>query len=135
MKADCRIECGHNAGNCGATEKAFLEGSRPGGGRDPGDLAVGRRSTIPGSGFEYGSDRGGPSFGVDYSTVFLGATESLGRDESGGGMVRFFGSWELAGGESHTGTLVWKVEHRHGYTDSGSLTSTGGIDSRREGGL
>ena len=31
-------------------------------------------------------------------------------------MVRFYGSWDAIGRESgNTGTLVWKVEHRHDY--------------------
>jgi porin len=31
-------------------------------------------------------------------------------------MIRFYGSWDLAGRESgNTGTLLWKVEHRHRY--------------------
>jgi len=33
-------------------------------------------------------------------------------------MIRFFGSWDLVGrGTKNTGAFVWKVEHRHGYTD------------------
>jgi porin len=33
-------------------------------------------------------------------------------------MVRFFGSWDLVGRESgNTGALVWKIEHRHKYSD------------------
>jgi porin len=33
-------------------------------------------------------------------------------------MVRFFGSWELLGRDSdQSGGLVWKIEHRHRYTD------------------
>jgi porin len=58
------------------------------------------------------------SFSVDYSAVGLGASESPGEDSSAGGMIRFFGAWDLVGrGTKNTGTFVWKVEHRHGYTD------------------
>lgn len=59
----------------------------------------------------------GFGFGLDYSTVFFGADESLGEDQAAAGMVRFFGSWDLVGRESgNAGGLVYKVEHRHSYT-------------------
>lgn len=60
----------------------------------------------------------GFGFGLDYTSLYFKGTESVGVDESGSGNLRLFGSWELVGRESgHTGALVWKVEHRHGYTD------------------
>jgi porin len=59
----------------------------------------------------------GFSFGVDYTAVYLGATESVGEDEAASGMVRLFGAWEFVGrGSSNAGALVYKVEHRHKYT-------------------
>ena len=61
------------------------------------------------------------SMGVDYSTVFLGATNVLpdSDDSAAGGMLRFYGSWNPIGiGTKETGGLVWKVEHRHSYTDT-----------------
>ncbi len=58
------------------------------------------------------------SFSIDYSAVYLGASESPGDDRASSGMVRFFGSWDLVGrGTKNTGAFVWKVEHRHAYTD------------------
>ncbi len=58
----------------------------------------------------------GISFSIDYSAVLLtgdGAT----RDNSSGGMVRFYGAWDLVNrGKTDTGAFIWKVEHRHGYT-------------------
>ncbi len=61
----------------------------------------------------------GLSLGVDYTGVYLGANESLGDDSASGGMIRFFGSWDLVGrGTKNTGAFVWKVEHRHAYGDS-----------------
>ncbi len=64
------------------------------------------------------TEKHGFSFGLDYSAVGLGANESLGDDRSSGGMVRFFGAWDLVGrGTKNTGAFVWKVEHRHAYTD------------------
>jgi porin len=64
------------------------------------------------------TEKHGFSFSVDYSAAFLGANESPGDDRASSGMVRFFGSWDLVGlGTKNTGTFVWKVEHRHAYTD------------------
>jgi len=60
----------------------------------------------------------GLSFSVDYSAVYLGADEGRNEDNTAGGMVRFFGASELTGrGTKTTGAFVWKVEHRHAYTD------------------
>jgi porin len=60
----------------------------------------------------------GFSVGLDYSSVFLGASTSPGEDSAASGMVRLYGSWELVGRESgNPGAFVYKVEHRHAYTD------------------
>ena len=60
----------------------------------------------------------GFSFEIDYTAVWLGADSSLGDDEAAGGIVRIFGSWNLTGrGNPNNGALVWKVEHRHAFTD------------------
>ncbi len=60
----------------------------------------------------------GLSFGLDYSALYLHATESVGKKTGSSGMVRFFGSWDLAGrGTKNTGAFIWKVEHRHRYTE------------------
>ncbi len=61
------------------------------------------------------------SMGLDYSSVFLGANNVLpgSDDNAGSGMVRFYGSWNPIGvGTTEVGGLVWKVEHRHSYTDT-----------------
>jgi porin len=64
------------------------------------------------------TDEHGFSFSVDYSAVYLGASESPDHDRASSGMIRFFGSWDLVGrGTKNTGAFVWKVEHRHAYTD------------------
>lgn len=63
----------------------------------------------------------GVSLAIDYSAVALGASDVLpdADDDASGGMVRFYGSWEaLNRGKSNSGSLVWKVEHRHAYTDT-----------------
>ena len=63
-------------------------------------------------------EKHGYSFSVDYSVVGLGASESPGEDSSAGGMIRFLGSWDLVGrGTKNTGAFIWKIEHRHSYTD------------------
>jgi len=79
------------------------------------------RPTVFESWFEWKdglTEKHGFSFSVDYSAAFLGANESPGDDRASSGMVRFFGSWDLVGrGTKNTGAFVWKVEHRHSYTD------------------
>lgn len=58
----------------------------------------------------------GVSFGIDYSMLGLAASDSPGASSASSGLVRFFGSWDLVGrGTTHSGALVWKVEHRHRY--------------------
>jgi porin len=62
----------------------------------------------------------GFSIGVDYSAVGLFSSEkgASGDDNASSGMVRLFGSWDLVGrGTKNTGALVYKIEHRHSYTD------------------
>jgi porin len=62
----------------------------------------------------------GFSIGIDYTAVGLSSSEKGGSDEdnTGSGMVRIFGSWDLVGrGTKNTGALVYKLEHRHSYTD------------------
>ena len=67
---------------------------------------------------------------VDYTAAILGSSNTLGKDDVfAGGAVRFFGRWDLIGRESgNTGTFVWKIEHRHKYTDippSGTASQIG----------
>ncbi len=62
----------------------------------------------------------GFSIGIDYSAVGLFSSEkgASGEDNASSGMVRLFGSWDLIGrGTKNTGALVYKIEHRHSYTD------------------
>lgn len=62
----------------------------------------------------------GVSLGVDYSGVYLKSNSdgASGEDIGSGGMIRFYGSWELLNrGEKNSGSLVWKVEHRHDYSE------------------
>ena len=62
----------------------------------------------------------GFSIGVDYTALSLTSSKkgASGDDNAASGMVRVFGSWDLVGrGTKNTGALVYKIEHRHSYTD------------------
>lgn len=62
----------------------------------------------------------GFSFGLDYTSLYLQSNRRgvSGEDLAASGIVRLFGSLELVGrGTQNTGSLVWKAEHRHSYTD------------------
>ncbi|MDA9982519.1 carbohydrate porin [Gammaproteobacteria bacterium] len=75
-------------------------------------------------------EKHGFDYSVDYSATVMGATNTLNEEDSfAGGVVRFFGQWDLVGRDSgNTGSFVWKVENRHKYTDippSGVKTEIG----------
>ena len=62
-------------------------------------------------------ERTGLGFGIDYSALYLGATESPREDEASGGVARFYGSWELVGRKSgNPGAFVFRIEQRHRYS-------------------
>jgi porin len=82
------------------------------------------------------AENNGFSFGTGYTANYFSGSASLpGRDDySSGGMLRLFGNWELFGrGGDNTGTLSFKLDHRHSYTDIVpnlySLDSLGYVDS------
>ena len=56
---------------------------------------------------------------LDYNATGIKATNTLHDDDTfAGGVIRFFGQWDLSGRESgNPGSLIWKIENRHGYTD------------------
>jgi len=58
----------------------------------------------------------GIDIAIDYSAVAFNISDTLvGADDSAsGGMLRFYGSWKA----TDNGSLIWKVEHRHSYTDT-----------------
>ena len=61
-------------------------------------------------------ENNGLGFGSDYSFAYLKASDSPGEDDALGGMYRLFGTWEaFSDGKGNSGTLIWKVEHRHAY--------------------
>lgn len=64
------------------------------------------------------AEKTGFNWSLDYSAFFAGVSDSPGEDSAGSGMVRFFGFWDLVDrGGKNKGSLNWKVEHRHKYTD------------------
>jgi porin len=75
-------------------------------------------------------EKHGLSFTLDYTAGLVGATNTLNDEDTFvGGVVRFFGSWDLVGRESgNTGSFIWKVKNRHKYTDippSGTASQIG----------
>lgn len=63
-------------------------------------------------------EKTGLTFAVDYNSVYMSSTSDLGEGNGGSGVFRFYGSWDVLGKESgNTGSFVYKVEHRHAYTD------------------
>ncbi len=62
---------------------------------------------------DYGFD-----IGIDYHAVGFYATQSPGKQSSASGVLRLFGEWQMLGkGTNDSGSLVFKIEHRHAYTD------------------
>ncbi len=61
----------------------------------------------------------GLNFSSDYTMGLVGASNTLREEDSfAGGAARFYGTWDLTGRESgNTGSFVFKIEHRHKYTD------------------
>jgi len=61
----------------------------------------------------------GFQFGVNYNTLFMGASSSLtGNDNASGGVLEINGSWTLLGrGRPNTGVLGFRLESRHKFTD------------------
>ena len=60
----------------------------------------------------------GFSFGADYTAVGFAATSSPGDDTSASAIARLYGTWDLLNrGTKNTGSIEFKVEDRHSYTD------------------
>ena len=58
----------------------------------------------------------GLSFGSDYISAYMTASDGLGEDSAFSGAFRFYGYWEATSdGKGNSGALIWKVEHRHAY--------------------
>ena len=64
------------------------------------------------------AERTGFNWSLDYSALFMGVSGSPGEDSASGGMVRFFGFWDLVNrGTPNKGSLNWKVENLHRYSE------------------
>ncbi|PMM52705.1 porin [Vibrio lentus] len=60
----------------------------------------------------------GFTFGADYFALGLTSGDGVGGDsvDASSGVARLYGSWHLLGnGTQSSGSLVWKIEHRHAY--------------------
>jgi porin len=63
-------------------------------------------------------EKTGFNWSLDYTALFMGVSDSPGEDNASSGMVRFFGYWDLVNrGRENKGSLNWKIENRHKYTD------------------
>jgi porin len=64
------------------------------------------------------AEKTGFNWSIDYSALFMGVSDSPGEDRASGGMVRFFGFWDIIDrGGPNRGSLNWKEEHRHKFAD------------------
>lgn len=67
------------------------------------------------------AEKSGLTMSLDYTAQFMGLSDSVGGADknAGAGMVRFYGTWALVDrGGKNSGTLNFKFEHRHKYTDT-----------------
>jgi porin len=91
-------------------------------------------------------ERYGLRFSIEYNSLMQWLSPSaIDDDLLGGGNARLFGSWTLLGKDTkNPGSLVFRVDNRHAYTDldpqNGSLAAgsglpTGSLFSGREWGL
>jgi len=62
----------------------------------------------------------GLNLAVDYTSMFQGANDVVSDDKHGAsGVFRLYGTWTLFGkGTRNLGSVVAKIEHRHGYVDT-----------------
>jgi porin len=88
----------------------------------------------------------GLQFSFEYNAMMQVFSDAgAGDDFSAGGIARFFGSWNLFDrGGDNPGSLVFRVDHRHSYTDldpqtagivAGSAVPTASLFTDREWGL
>lgn len=55
----------------------------------------------------------GFKFNIDYLALGQSTNADLGDGEAASGIARFYGAWQA----TQTGSLTFKIEHRHAYTD------------------
>ncbi len=60
----------------------------------------------------------GLRFDFDYNSLYMSSNSKMGERNAAGGVFRFYGAWKLVGRKSdNLGTFIFKVEHRHKYTE------------------
>lgn len=67
------------------------------------------------------TEQTGISWGSEYSFQTFGGTgvPAGAQGAASAGMMRFFGKWEILNrGENNSGTLNWKLDHRHRYAST-----------------
>ena len=64
------------------------------------------------------NEKYGLQLGAQYVTLYQGANDSTtGEEDTFSGLLRVFGKWSITGkGTKNTGSLVFSVDHRHGFT-------------------
>ena len=70
-------------------------------------------------GFKQGlEDDHGFSIAADYASLFFSSNNSTGPTSSASGVLRIYGAWDLVNrNEKNAGSLIYKVEQRHRYTE------------------
>lgn len=64
------------------------------------------------------AEKTGFNWSLDYSALLMGVNGSPGKNNASSGIARFFGFWDLVDrGGANRGSLIWKIEHRHKYSD------------------
>ena len=59
------------------------------------------------------AETSGLRFSLDYLALGQTSTADIGAGEAGGGILRFYGTWQA----TRTGSLTFKIEDRHAYGD------------------
>lgn len=63
-------------------------------------------------------ERTGLDFSIDYNVLGFAATNAPNEDSSASGALRFYGTWDVLNRDApNTGSIVFKFENRHGFTD------------------
>ncbi|MBT3143872.1 MULTISPECIES: hypothetical protein [Roseobacteraceae] len=52
-------------------------------------------------------------FNLDYLTLLQSTNSDIGTGDAASGVFRFYGNWQA----NELGSLTFKLEHRHAYTD------------------
>lgn len=67
---------------------------------------------------DYAKTHFGLTYGISYSIVYQGASDSFGADHAAGGRFQFISRWTPVWRDTgHPGTFTFKVENRHRFSD------------------